>query len=68
MKIKLRLLFRSAVADSHGVYVAHRHKTDVFEVPPNCKALDFDVVTSEGDDWLPEVIGGEWILEQEAES
>ena len=62
MELKLRLLWRYAMADFNGVVVEYKDKTDVIVLPDDAQAFQFP--NREKFDWLPELIGGEWIKEE----
>ena len=62
MKLKLRLLWRKAIADYNGVVVEYMYKTDVVVLPDNAQAFQFPDTEKFG--WMPELIGGEWIKEE----
>ena len=61
MKLKLRLLWRNAIADFNGVVVEYTYKTDVITLPDDAQAFQFPDTEKFG--WMPELIGGEWIKE-----
>lgn len=63
MKLKLRLLWRTAIADYKGVVVEYMYKTDVVALPDDAQAFQFPDTEKFG--WMPELIGGEWIKEEE---
>jgi len=62
-RYKLRLIFRRAMADANGVCSEYLYKTDDIYLPDSAGAFQFPDVNQQG--WLPEVVGGEWIEEEQ---
>ena len=63
MKLKLRLLWRKAMTDFNGVVAEYVYKTDDIILPEDAQAFQFPDTEKYG--WMPELVGGEWIKEDE---
>lgn len=63
MKIKIRLIWRKATTDFNGVVAEYVYKTDDIILPENAQAFQFSDTEKYG--WMPELIGGEWIREED---
>jgi hypothetical protein len=63
MAIKLRLIFRKGVTDFEGKLAEYQYKSDLIELSDNANAFQFQNTKDAG--WLPELIGGEWIIEKD---
>lgn len=62
MKLKIRLIWRKAIADSNGVVAEYVYKTDDIVLPENAQVFQFVDTNKFG--WFPELVGGEWIREE----
>jgi hypothetical protein len=70
MAIKLRLIFRSGVVDYNGKLAEYLYKTDIVTLADNSPAYTFPIsaeqyMYKDQPGWLPELIGGEWIIEKD---
>lgn len=59
IKYKIRLIWRASVVDDKGSLAEHIYKTDVIDLPDDAQAFQFPGVDKTG--WLPELVGGEWL-------
>ena len=63
MKLKIRLIWRKALTDFNGVVAEYVYKTDDIVLPDDAQAFQFPDTEKHG--WMPELVGGEWIREDE---
>lgn len=61
--ITLRLIWKKSVYDFNGKFCNYEYKTDIIELPSNAQAYQFPDCKLHG--WLPELVGGEWIIEKD---
>jgi len=63
VKLKIRLIWRKAMTDFNGVVAEYVYKTDDIILPEDAQAFQFPDTEKYG--WMPELVGGEWIKEDE---